>query len=114
MQGEQYAVPALAHSAHDANIIDTEVLALSADSSQMEIVALHDNLPVITTDLHRNVHRLVACRPCGRKDLVDYLLLNHLTHFEGSPGAHHDQRQRKRIHHLELCQARYKGNRLLS
>lgn len=80
-----------------------------------DLAAWEKNLLVVSSALHRNVHKWLGNRPCEPKDFVDYLLRNELSHFEASPStrARQEVRQQKLIHRLELLQARDEGNRLL-
>ena len=80
-----------------------------------DLAAWEKNLLVVSSALHRNVHKWLGNRPCEPKDFVDYLLRNELAHVEASPStrARQEVRQQKLIHRLELLQARDEGNRLL-
>ena len=103
-------------NAADRNPIELQAHHLFDAASRPDLAALEENLLVISSALHRNFHKWMGNRPCEPKDFVDYLLRNELTHFEGSTSTRSRQqaRQQKLIHRLELLQARYEGNRLLS
>ncbi len=77
----------------DCNSIELEVHHLFAAVLSPDLTAPDDNLLVIHSTFHRNVHTWLGNRLCEPKTFVDDLLSKDLSHFQGSPSTRACQEQ---------------------